>query len=110
MDVAGLSDAAFERLTEHAEVDVMKRLAQYPRIVEQAALAHEPHRIAFYVHDLAADFHSLWNRGKESPELRFMVDTDKAVTKARLALVSSVKTVLASGLAVLGVAAPDEMR
>jgi arginyl-tRNA synthetase len=110
LDLAGLGDAALERLTDHAEIDVMKRLAQYPRIVEQAALAHEPHRLAFYVHELAADFHSLWNRGKESPELRFMVENDKAVTKARLALVSAVKTVLASGLAVLGVAAPDEMR
>lgn len=110
IDVKDLSGAAFERLSDHAEIDVMKRIAQFPRLVEQAALAHEPHRLAFYLHELAADFHALWNRGKESPELRFMVEGDKAVTKARLALVSAVKTVLASGMSVLGVAAPDEMR
>lgn len=110
LDLALLSDAAFDRLVDHAEMDVMKRLAQYPRIVEQAALAHEPHRIAFYLYELAADFHALWNRGKELPELRFMIEGDKAVTKARMALVSAVKTVLASGMMVLGVAAPDEMR
>jgi len=105
-----LKKATLEPLTDQAELGVMRRLAQYPRIVESAALAHEPHRIAFYVHELASDFHALWNRGKDHPDLRFVIENDRELTIARLALVDSVRTVLASGLSVLGVSAPDEMR
>jgi arginyl-tRNA synthetase len=78
--------------------------------VEAAAAAHEPHRIAFYLYDLASSFHTLWNKGKDSPQLRFVKQTDKKSTEARLALVYALRCVLASGLAVLGVTAPDEMR
>jgi arginyl-tRNA synthetase len=88
----------------------MHRIAQFPRIVEAAALAHEPHRLAFYLYDLASDLHSLWNRGKEAPHLRFVIDNDTTLTPARLSLVESVRSVISSGLAVLGVSAPDEMR
>ncbi|MEY4091722.1 MAG: hypothetical protein RLZZ496_904 [Pseudomonadota bacterium] len=105
-----LKNATLKRLTDEAELGVMRRLAQYPRLVESAALAHEPHRIAFYVHELASDFHSLWNRGKDHPDLRFVIENDREITIARLALVDSVRTVLASGLSVLGVSAPNEMR
>ena len=105
-----LKKATLAPLTDQAELGVMRRLAQYPRIVESAALAHEPHRIAFYVHELASDFHALWNRGKDHPDLRFVIENDRELTIARLALVDSVRTVLASGLSVLGVSAPDEMR
>jgi arginyl-tRNA synthetase len=105
-----LKKATLEPLTDQAELGVMRRLAQYPRIIESAALAHEPHRIAFYVHELASDFHALWNRGKDHPDLRFVIENDRELTIARLALVDSVRTVLASGLSVLGVSAPDEMR
>ena len=80
------------------------------RIVEAAALAHEPHRIAFYLYDLASEFHALWTKGRDMPHLRFIIQNDAEVTIARLALVQGVVSVLASGLAVLGVHAPDEMR
>jgi arginyl-tRNA synthetase len=73
-------------------------------------LAHEPHRVAFYLYELASDFHAQWNRGKDSPHLRFIIQNDPLMTLARLALVQGVITVLASGLAVLGVEAPEEMR
>ncbi len=84
--------------------------AEFPRIVEAAAEAHEPHRVAFYLHDLASDFHAHWNRGKDNPDLRFVNRDDPQSTQARLALVRAVMIVLASGLAILGVSAPDEMR
>ena len=88
----------------------MKRLAQYPRLIEQAATAHEPHRVAFYLYELASEFHAQWNRGKDLPHLRFIRDDHGTLTRARLALVRGVETVLASGLTLLGVSAPDEMR
>ena len=107
---AYLADAAVEQLTDPAELDLLRRLALYPRIVEAAASAHEPHRIAFYLYDLASEFHALWTRGRDLPYLRFIINNDAQLTKARLALVQGVVSVLASGLAVLGVHAPDEMR
>ena len=81
--------------------------AQDPHL---AALAHEPHRIAFYLYDLASEFHALWTKGRDLPHLRFIIQNDAEITNARLALVQGVVSVLASGLAVLGVHAPDEMR
>jgi arginyl-tRNA synthetase len=107
---AFLGDAAVERLTDPAELDLLRRLALYPRMIEAAALAHEPHRIAFYLYDLASEFHGLWTRGRDLPYLRFIITNDAEITKARLALVQGVVSVLASGLAILGVHAPDEMR
>ena len=85
-------------------------MALYPRVVEAAAAAHEPHRIAFYLYELASEFHAVWTRGKDLPHLRFIIQNDPETTKARLALVQGIVTVLASGLALLGVNAPDEMR
>jgi len=105
-----LADAAVERLTDPSELNLLRQLALYPRIVEAAASAHEPHRIAFYLYDLASEFHALWTRGRDLPYLRFIINNDAELTKARLALVQGVVSVLASGLAVLGVGAPDEMR
>jgi arginyl-tRNA synthetase len=106
-----LRNAPIERLVDPAEVGLLRRIALYPRTVEAAAAAHEPHRIAFYLHELASDFHALWTRGgKEAPHLRFIIQNDPETTKARLAMVQGVVTVLASGLALLGVEAPDEMR
>jgi arginyl-tRNA synthetase len=107
---AFLADAALERLNDPAELDLLRRLALYPRTIEAAASAHEPHRIAFYLYDLASEFHALWTRGRDLPYLRFIINNDAEITKARLALVQGVVSVLASGLAVLGVDAPDEMR
>ncbi len=108
--LAYLSGAPVERLTEPAELDLLKRLAIYPRTVEAAAIAHEPHRIAFYLYDLASEFHALWTKGRDLPHLRFIINHDAELTKARLAMVQGVVSVLASGLAVLGVHAPTEMR
>jgi arginyl-tRNA synthetase len=88
----------------------MKKIAQYPRVIEAAAAAHEPHRVAFYLYELASEFHALWTRGKDVPYLRFIIFDDPQMTMARLALVQGVVTVLASGLALLGVEAPEEMR
>ena len=107
---AYLEKAAVERLTAPEELELLKRLALYPRTVEAAASAHEPHRIAFYLYDLASEFHALWTRGRDLPYLRFIITNDAEITKARLAMVQGVVSVLASGLAVLGVHAPDEMR
>jgi arginyl-tRNA synthetase len=97
-------------LTDDAELGLLRTLSQFPRVVEGAAAAHEPHRVAFYLYELASAFHSLWNKGKDLPQLRFVNQTDRASTEARLALVHALKGVLATGLAILGVTAPDEMR
>jgi arginyl-tRNA synthetase len=105
-----LRDAPLERLNDVGEVTLLRRLALFPRMVEAAAAAHEPHRIAFYLYDLASEFHALWTRGKDLPHLRFIIQNDRETTRARLALVQGIATVLASGLAVLGVEAPQEMR
>lgn len=107
---AHLGDAAVERLTDPAELSLLKQLALYPRMIEAAAVAHEPHRIAFYLYDLASEFHALWTRGRDLPYLRFIINNDAEITRARLAMVQGVVSVLASGLAVLGVHAPTEMR
>src|SRR4029079_4927847 len=108
--VAYLAQAPVGRLSDPAELDLLKRLALFPRMIEGAATAHEPHRIAFYLYDLASEFHSLWNKGHDLPHLRFMIVHDAELTKARLAMVQAVVLVLASGLAILGVHAPVEMR
>ncbi len=107
---ARLAEGALEFLTDPAELSLMRRIALYPRLVEAAATAHEPHRIAFYLYDLASEFHALWTKGKDLPHLRFIIQNDPTMTVARLALVEGVVTVLASGLGLLGVDAPDEMR
>jgi arginyl-tRNA synthetase len=98
------------RLDDMAELALMRKVALYPRLAEAAALAHEPHRIAFYLYELASEFHAQWTRGNDAPHLRFIIQDDPELTVARLALVQGVATVLASGLSVLGVGAPDEMR
>jgi arginyl-tRNA synthetase len=107
---AMLAQAPLERLADPAELALIRRIALYPRVVEAAAGAHEPHRIAFYLYDLASDFHAQWTRGTDLPHLRFIIQNDPQLTTARLALIQGVVAVLASGLALLGVEAPDEMR
>jgi arginyl-tRNA synthetase len=105
-----LAQAPLERLDDPAEITLIKRIALYPRVVEAASGAHEPHRIAFYLYELASEFHAQWTRGNDLPHLRFIIQNDPQLTEARLALVQGVVAVLASGLALLGVEAPDEMR
>jgi arginyl-tRNA synthetase len=108
--LAYLGAAPVERLTDPVELGLLRKLAVYPRTVEAAAAAHEPHRIAFYLYDLASEFHALWTKGRDLPYLRFIINNDAQMTTARLAMVQGVVTVLASGLGVLGVSAPNEMR
>lgn len=107
---AGLSHAPFGRLDDAAEIALIRKLAEYPRMMESAALAHEPHRVAFYLYELASEFHGLWNRGKDSPQLRFINPEDAALTEARVGMIRAVAAVLADGLGSLGVEAVEEMR
>ncbi len=102
--------AELERLSDPAELALMRQIALYPRVVEAAAAAHEPHRIAFYLFDLASEFHALYTLGNTKPHLRFIIQNERQMTVARLVLVQGVVTVLSSGLALLGVEAPNEMR
>ena len=105
-----LAAGALDQLSDPADLALMRKIALYPRVLEGAATAHEPHRIAFYLYDLASEFHALWNKGNDSPHLRFIIQNDPKMTVARLALVEGDITVLASGLRLLGVDAPEEMR
>jgi arginyl-tRNA synthetase len=107
LDLAG---AIAGNISDPSELQLLAKLAEYPRVIEGAALAHEPHRIAFYLYDLASAFHGHWNKGKEQPELRFVNDKNRELTIARLGLVHAVASVLKSGLSITGTAAPDEMR
>ncbi|MGR9224936.1 arginine--tRNA ligase [Rhizobium leguminosarum] len=100
--VAGIGDPA--------ELQLVAKLAEFPRIVDAAAQSQEPHRVAFYLYDLASSFHAHWNKGKDQPELRFVNDKNRELSIARLGLVYAVASVLKSGLAITGTAAPDEMR
>jgi arginyl-tRNA synthetase len=99
----------FSLLVDEAERHVVKRLAEYPKMLEGAALAHEPHRISFYLYELASDFHSLWNKGKESPQLRFIVKNEIILTDSRLAFLRAIRYVLGNGLRILGVNPVEEM-
>jgi len=107
-DALALADLGL--LEDEGEVALIKILAQFPRIVEAAAVSHEPHRIAFYLHEVAANLHFHWTRGKDRPQLRFLNEERTDLTVSRLALITAVATVLASGLGILGVSAPEEMR
>ena len=105
-----LRRARLDLLDDESEIGLAHLLAQYPRLIEAAAAAHEPHRVAFYLYDLASAFHAHWNRGKDRPQLRFVNPVERDLTYARSALVVCLTSVLASGLKLLGVSAPDEMR
>jgi arginyl-tRNA synthetase len=107
---ARLAEAALGSLAAEPELALIRRLIEWPRLVEGAAIAHEPHRIAFFLYDLAGDFNMLWNRGKDDAALRFLQEGAPAETMARLALVSATAAVIRSGLAVLGVVPVEEMR
>ncbi|WP_269930025.1 arginine--tRNA ligase [Aminobacter sp. HY435] len=102
--------AGVERLTDEGEIGLIKKLAEYPRLIESAAQSMEPHRLAFYLYDLASAFHGHWNRGTDNPDLRFVKVNDPELTHARLGLVQAVSDVLTSGLALIGADAPTEMR
>jgi arginyl-tRNA synthetase len=109
LEERALAGSDLSLLADEAEIALIRRIAQFPRLVEAAAAAHEPHRIGFYLYDLAADFHGLWNRGKDLPQLRFIYEGDRELTRARVALVAATKRVLALGLGILGVHAMHEL-
>ncbi len=98
------------RLEDEAEFAVARKLAEWPRLVEIAARTHEPHRVAFYLYDLASDLHALWNKGNDKPELRFLQEGDAAASGQKIALARAVAVVISSGLGILGVTPAEEMR
>ncbi len=106
----GVFRADLKKLVDDGEISLIKRLALFPRLIEQSATSHEPHRLAFYLYELASEFHGQWNRGIDLPHLRFIREDDKATTAARLALTAATRQILATGLGILGVHAPEEMR
>ena len=110
LDPDALAEAPLARLTDVAEIALIKAMARWPRLVESAAEAHEPHRVAFYLGDLAARFHALWNKGRDDTTLRFLSADDRELSVARLALVQGLAVVIASALGVIGVAPVEEMR
>jgi arginyl-tRNA synthetase len=105
-----LAGVKLDTLAADAELAVIRRIAGWPRTVEAAALASEPHRIAFFLYDLASDFHMLWNRGKDDATLRFLQADRPEETLARLALVAAAAVTIRAGLAVMGVVPVEEMR
>jgi arginyl-tRNA synthetase len=110
ISIFALASAKVDLLVDEGERDLVKMIAQFPRVIESAAAAHEPHRVAFFLYDLAASLHSQWTRGKDQPQLRFLNEAEPSLSVARLALVEAVAAVLADGLGILGVSAPHEMR
>ena len=110
IDDSSLADADMSVLKDEAELALVKLLAGWPRLVEAAATAREPHRIAYFLHDVAAMFHGVWNKGNDDESLRFIVPGDRGLTESRLALVRATAVVIASGLAVMGVTPVEEMR
>ena len=107
VDLAAPADLS---LLDEEELALVKRAAQNPRVLESAALAHEPHRIAFYLYDLAAEFHALWNRGNDDPDRRFLLEKNPQLSRARLELALGIAQIIRSGLGLMGVAATEEMR
>ena len=105
-----LTDKADLGLLDAEELALVKLAAQYPRVVEGAAMAHEPHRIAFYLYDLAAAFHALWNRGNDDPERRFLIENNPQLSRSRLELARGIGQVIKNGLGLMGVEAAEEMR
>jgi arginyl-tRNA synthetase len=110
VEPGALSSADLSRLGHESELKVAHSLAEWPRLVEIAAKGQEPHRIAFYLYELASDFHSLWNRGNDDSTLRFLQEGDPDTSLAKLALVRAVAVVIAGGLGILGVTPVNEMR
>ncbi len=110
VEALGLDYSDHPKLEDEAEFDVAQKIAEWPRLVEIAARNHEPHRIAFYLYDLASQFHALWNRGNEKPELRFVQEGNPEATAAKIALPRAVGVVISTGLGILGVTPAEEMR
>ncbi len=107
---SSLLSADLSRISHPVELDLARKVAEWPRLVEHAARAHEPHRVAFFLYEIASDLHSLWNRGNDDTSLRFVQDGDSDTTRAKIALVRAVGVVISSGFGILGVTPAEEMR
>lgn len=107
---AALAAADLSGSTHEAELALAKKIAEWPRLVEIAARANEPHRVAFYLYEIASDLHALWNRGNDEPALRFVQEGDAAATSAKIALARACAVVISAGLGILGVTPAEEMR
>ena len=110
VDDAALQGADLSNLNHEAELAVAKKLAEWPRLVEIAARTHEPHRVAFYLYELAGELHGLWNKGNEVPQLRFLQEGDADASRSKIALARAVAVVISAGLGILGVTPANEMR
>ena len=110
VDDATLAEADLTGLTHAAELKVAQKIAEFPRLVEIAARTNEPHRIAFYLYEMASEFHALWNRGNDDTSLRFLQSGDSSATQSKIALIRAVAVVISSGLGILGVTPAEEMR
>jgi arginyl-tRNA synthetase len=110
VDDAALAKADFSLLSHPAEIDLMQKIAEWPRLVDIAARGNEPHRVAFYLYELASEFHGLWNKGNDEPSLRFVQAGNTATGAAKVALVRATGVAISAGLAILGVTPVDEMR
>lgn len=110
VDDTTLAGADLSGLTHEAELKVAQKVAEFPRLIEIAARTNEPHRIAFYLYEMASEFHALWNRGNDDTSLRFLQDGDSSATQSKIALIRAVAVVISSGLGILGVTPADEMR
>ncbi|MSO69885.1 MAG: arginine--tRNA ligase [Alphaproteobacteria bacterium] len=109
-DVGALAKVDFSPLTDEAELGLIKLAATWPRVLEQAALSHEPHRLAFFLQELAAAFHRLWNKGNDDPRFRFVIASDSRLTEARLGLIVAISLIIAAGLDIFGIEPAEEMR
>jgi arginyl-tRNA synthetase len=110
VDDATLTGADLSKLAHEAEIGVAKKIAEWPRLVEIAARTNEPHRIAFYLYELASDLHALWNKGNDETSLRFIQEDDPATSQSKIALARAVTVVISAGLGILGVKPAEEMR
>jgi arginyl-tRNA synthetase len=108
LDLSGTPDLT--QVSHPSEIAVAKKLAEWPRLIELAARTNEPHRVAFYLYDLASEFHALWNKGNDLPELRFVQEGKDATSSAKIALARAVSVVICAGLSILGVEPVEEMR
>ena len=104
------AQADLAKLDHEAELNVAKKLAEWPRLIETAARTNEPHRVAFYLYELAGEFHGLWNRGNDIPSLRFLQEDNVEASQAKIALARAVAVVISAGLGILGVNPAQEMR
>jgi arginyl-tRNA synthetase len=110
IDDATLAGSDLDSLIDSAEITLAAKVAEFPRLVDIAARSNEPHRIAFYLYELASDFHSLWNKGQEQPRLRFLQENNPSTSYAKISLIRSAAVVISAGLGILGVTPVQEMR